>query len=108
MTKPMKNRNDMFERLIRAARRIPEDPSSPYAFEKRIMAQIQSIRPVDAGTFWALGLWKATVPCLALMLCTTFWASLNGNADMGTSEELLASELQWTMAQPLQSLEETW
>ena len=68
----MKNRNDMFERLIRAARRIPEDPSSPYAFEKRIMAQIQSIRPVDAGTFWALGLWKATVPCLALMLCTTF------------------------------------
>ena len=56
MTKPMKNRNDMFERLIRAARRIPEDPSSPYAFEKRIMAQIQSIRPVDAGTFWALGL----------------------------------------------------
>ena len=55
MTKPMKNRNDMFERLIRAARRIPEDPSSPYAFEKRIMAHIQSIRPVDAGTFLGFG-----------------------------------------------------
>ena len=108
MTKPMKNRNDMFERLIRAARRILRGPLLALCLRKTDHGPNSIHPPRGCRTFWALGLWKATVPCLALMLCTTFWASLNGNADMVTSEELLASELQWTMAQPLQSLEETW
>jgi hypothetical protein len=103
----MKQPQDMYERLFRAARRIREDDTVPYAFEKRIMAHITPVESMDSGSFWALGLWKASVPCLALMLCTTLWASMNGSAGQ-PGEEALVNELQLTMIQPLQSLEETW
>ena len=104
MNKP----KDIYERLTRAARKLPENEQAPYAFEKRIMAQIRDIKPIDNVAMWALGLWKAAVPCIAIMLLTTTWAIFSTSADAGTSSDSLASELQLTMTQPLQALEESW
>jgi hypothetical protein len=105
----MKKRKDIYERLIRAARKLPENEQAPYAFEKRIMAQLRDIKPVDNVAMWALGLWKAAVPCVAVMLLITTWATLSSSVDASaSSSDSLASELQLTMTQPLQALEESW
>lgn len=103
----MKKRKDMYDRLIRAARRLPDEEQVPYAFEKRVMAHLRQIKPVDNVTLWALGLWKAAVPCVAVMLLITTWATLSTSAE-SSSENSLAVELELTMTQPLQALEETW
>ncbi len=104
----MKKQNDIYERLIRAARKLPENEQAPYAFEKRIMAQLRDVKPVDNVAMWALGLWKAAVPCVAVMLLITTWATLSTSAEANTSSESLASELQLTMTQPLEALEQSW
>ena len=97
----------MYDRLIRAARQLPEEEQVPYAFEKRIMANLSQIKPVDNVALWALGLWKAAVPCVAVMLLITTWATISTSADSNV-EDSLATELELTMTQPLQALEETW
>jgi len=104
----MKKNNDIFDRLIRAARRIPENDQTPYSFEKRIMSQLRDVKPVDNVAIWALGLWKAAVPCVAIMLLITTWATLSSTTDANASSDALASELQYTMTQPFQALEESW
>jgi hypothetical protein len=103
----MKKRRDMYDRLIRAAQRLPEDEQVPYAFEKRIMAHLRPMKQVDNVTLWALGLWKAAVPCVAVMLLITTWATISTSAESST-EDSLAMELELTMTQPLQALEEIW
>jgi hypothetical protein len=104
----MKKNNDIYERLIRAARKLPENDQAPYAFEKRIMAQLRNVKPVDNVAMWALGLWKAAVPCVAIMLLITTWATFSTSSEANASTETLASELQLTMTQPFQALEESW
>lgn len=46
-----------------------EIPSTrvPYAFEKRIMAQLRNIK-LDPWAFWERALWKAAAGCAALVV----------------------------------------
>jgi hypothetical protein len=104
----MKNRSDHYDRLMRAAQKLPENDQTPYGFEKRIMAHIASCGHTDGITLWTLGLWKAALPCVAIMLLTTTWASLANPNENSRPDDSLATELQLTMTQPLEALEESW
>jgi hypothetical protein len=53
-------------KLIEAARAVPTDYRVPYAFEKRIMARLSGLKPVDSLTLWGEALWRGAVFCLAL------------------------------------------
>ena len=53
------------QKLIAAARANPPSDRVPYAFEKRIMAQLASQPLPDTLAFWARALWRAAIPCVA-------------------------------------------
>lgn len=52
--------------LLNAARHDPPSDRAPYAFERRVMAQVRAIRSPDGWSVWAAGLWRAAFPCLAV------------------------------------------
>lgn len=59
---------ELHQKLVAAARANPPSSRVPYAFEKRIMAQLRSCPALDAWAFWAHALWRATAPCLAIAI----------------------------------------
>ena len=61
------NTERLQEKLIAAARRNPPSDHVPFAFEQRIMAQLRRPALADASTFWAIGLWRAVLPSVALL-----------------------------------------
>ena len=56
------------EEFVRIARAVPRDERTPYAFEKRVMARLNEAPAPDPLALWTKALWRAAVPCLALML----------------------------------------
>jgi hypothetical protein len=65
---------DLEKKLIEAARHEKPSDKVPYAFEKRIMAFLEPLPTPDCWGLWAGALWRATVPCLILMLLLTVWS----------------------------------
>jgi hypothetical protein len=55
-------------KLIKAARAVPQDPRVPYAFEKRVMARLEGLKPQDAWALWGHALWRGAVFCLTLVV----------------------------------------
>ena len=101
----MKN-SRLHETFLQAARKLPEDSRVPYSFEERVMASLPTTNPPDALSdalaLWSRGLWRATLPCLALMLAIGMW-SLFANERLSTDP--LASDIELTMMQPFNELE---
>ncbi len=65
---------DQLQRHLLAAARPPPSDQVPYAFEKRIMAQIAGLPAFDRWAPWAAGLWRAAATCVAVMLLFSAWA----------------------------------
>jgi anti-sigma-K factor RskA len=66
------NLNALQQKLTAAARHQPPDDRVPYAFEKRITALIAERSESARRAFWARGLWRAAVSCVALaVVCGT-------------------------------------
>ena len=61
-------------KLIAAARAIPLNDRVPYAFEKRIQALIAGRPVLDHWELWGRALWRASAPCIAIMLLLGAWA----------------------------------
>ena len=94
------NDRQLHETIIRAARKLPEDDSVPYRFERRIMARLGADRIVDPLALWARGLWRAVLPCLALMIMVGIWSQA-----MGDRSDPLANDLELALMQPFEELE---
>jgi anti-sigma-K factor RskA len=60
------NLAELHEKLIAAARRKTPDDRVPYAFEKRILAQLAARAGADRWAFWGRGLWRAAASCVAV------------------------------------------
>jgi hypothetical protein len=60
------NLPELQTKLIAAARLKPPDERVPYAFEKRIMAQLAARAGADHWVFWARGLWRAAASCVVV------------------------------------------
>ncbi len=67
------NLAELERKLIAVARARPVSDAVPYAFEKRIMAQLKA-QTVDEWSLWARALWRAAAPCIAIMLVLAGWS----------------------------------
>jgi hypothetical protein len=67
------NWEPIIDRLLSAARSEPTNGDVPYAFEKRIMARLESASPLDMWTLWAHELWRSAALCLAIMTLSGLW-----------------------------------
>jgi hypothetical protein len=56
------------KKLTDAARLQPADDRVPYAFEKRVMAQLAARMAMDRWAAWGNNLWRAAVSCVALAI----------------------------------------
>ncbi len=55
------------QKLLVAARSAAPSDRVPYAFEKRVMASLAGRVP-DVWAAWGALLWRAVVPCFAVMI----------------------------------------
>jgi hypothetical protein len=62
------NESPLHRKLIAAARALPPDDRVPYAFEKRIMAQLAGQTAPDSWSLWSRGLSRAAIYCVVFML----------------------------------------
>ena len=60
------NPAELQKKLIAAARLRAADDRVPYAFERRIMAQLAASPVVDQWLAWTRGLWRAAGACVAV------------------------------------------
>ncbi len=68
--------DNLHSRLIAAARRLAPDERVPYAFEKRIMAQLAARAAAlraDAWALWGRALWRAAASCVAIVALSAAW-----------------------------------
>ena len=57
------------EEFVKLARQMAAEERVPYAFEKRVMANLEA-PVIDPLAQWAKGLWRAVAPCLGIMAVT--------------------------------------
>ncbi len=100
------NTTELQKKLIAAARSMAADERVPYAFEKRIMARLDAVRPPDVWTLWGNALWRAAVSCVAVTLLTSAWMlwSDHGSSTHGDFSE----ELETAVLVAADSADETW
>jgi hypothetical protein len=82
----MKKIDTILDEMLAKTREMPANDRVPYAFEKRIMAHIKET-PEPATNPWELwghSLWRAVVPCLAVMVLVAVWMKAPGETT-GTS-----------------------
>lgn len=83
----------LYARLIAAARLDTPSDHVPYAFEQRVLACLGGRRRADAWTAWSALLWRAVLPCAAIMLLAgvgSVWVGAveDLGTDLGTDLEL--------------------
>lgn len=98
--------DELQKKLLRAGRKHQPNDQVPYAFEKRVMHAIRSLRPVDHWSFWGQALWRAVAPCAAVMLLLGIWTTLT--VDPAYPGDL-SDAMEATLLTPLdQQLEDVW
>jgi hypothetical protein len=101
------------QKLLAAARANAPADRVPFAFEKRITALLQSQPAADSWALWAHALWRAALPCIAVMLLLGAIASFsstkgNGNGNATASMEEFPQDFQKTMLAVMDQSEEVW
>ena len=87
-------RHLLFEKLIRAARQNAPDDQVPYAFEKRIMAQL-SPPATDDWTAITKALWWSAGACCSIAVAISVWTfAFDPARDSATN---FSSELEMTI-----------
>lgn len=100
------NTGKLQQKLIQAARRDAVNDRVPYAFEKRIMARIAALPPIDVWSLWSRALWRAAAPCVAITLLLTLWSLYHLNT--APVQEVRAVELEHAILAPLDALGDSW
>jgi hypothetical protein len=68
------NLDALHKKLMAAARAQTPSERVPLAFEKRITALLRQRPVADYWALWARGLWRAAVPCIAVMVLLSGWS----------------------------------
>ena len=101
------NPNDLQSKLIRAARRVPPQDHVPYAFEKRIMARLAALQPVNPWALWARPMWRAALSCVALTALCGIWCVASA-PKVDTADNLSQALDRAVFASSDQHLEDIW
>ena len=96
------------KKLLAAARRHSPEDRVPYAFEKRILARLASQPAVDSSAVWAQALWRAALPCLAVMIlmATLSFTMVSTESAPVTSEDDISQQFELALLAPADQLEE--
>jgi hypothetical protein len=92
-----------FAQVVLIARSVQETLRVPFAFEKRVMADIRFAKVPDVWKMWAPAMWKAAICGLCISGVTIALARYVEQ----DSTDLLASDLERTVLASVDS-EEVW
>lgn len=67
------NLTELERKLLAAARTNAPSDTVPYAFQTRVMARLRSAGVPDGWALWAGALWRASVPCVAIVVLLGAW-----------------------------------
>jgi hypothetical protein len=98
--------DDLQKRWLAAARAFPPSDAVPYAFQKRVMARLKAGVTRDLWAVWNQMLWRAAVPCVAVMIMASAWTYLLQNGSGST--DTLVAELENVVFAPVAALEDSW
>jgi len=99
------------KKLLAAAKANPPSDQVPHAFEKRILAHLQSQSQPDAGAFWARAMWRAVIPCVAITVVLSVFAFLPvsaGDSEPVVSNPDLSQAFEQTLLAATDSTEDVW
>ena len=82
------NLSELQTKLVAAACIHAPDDHVPYAFEKRVTALIQFRAVGRLADFWARGLWRAALSCVALAILFGAWVFLTPDTSASTTDDL--------------------
>jgi len=86
------------QKFVHLARSLPANEHVPYAFEKRIMAQLNRSPPQESLTVWSRLMWRAALACVTISIFAGAWARFEAPR---VSAELLASDLEEAVLAPV-------
>jgi|SRR6185436_20651178 len=92
-------KDSQLHKLKQLARSLPADERVPYAFEKRIMAQLRSGLQPDVWSVWSRLMWRAALTCVAISLCAGAWSRFETVEK--TAGEFLAADLEEAVFAPV-------
>lgn len=101
------NFEKLHKKLIQVERAKPVSESVPFAFEKRIMANLLAQAKVDQWSTWGLTLWRAAAPYVVLMLLLGVW-SMTIEGKGADSVKPLSEAFEYTLYQPINASIESW
>ncbi len=73
-------------KLIAAARANPPGEQVPYAFEKRVLANLRGAKVEDPWALWGRALWRSAFACLVVAIGLSVW-SFQSNPEMDADLE---------------------
>ncbi|HEY3862943.1 MAG TPA: hypothetical protein VGO59_13750 [Verrucomicrobiae bacterium] len=65
---------EVYAKLLAAARKHPPGEQVPYAFEKRIVARLEARPAPSVWGLWCRPLWHAAISCVAITVLCGLWA----------------------------------
>jgi len=109
------NLEQLQRKLLAAARANPPGDHVPYAFEKRILARLASVKPMDSWALWSHALWRAAAPCVAMALLLGVFhvvapeaGSVDSGAVTGATNYDLPQDFAQTLLAAVNETEEVW
>jgi hypothetical protein len=102
------NLDQLQKKLLAAARAHPPVERVPLAFEKRVLAHLQSKPAADVSALWARALWRAVIPCVALTVVLAALALVAAPNSTAASETDLSQAFEKTLLATAEQLEENW
>jgi hypothetical protein len=80
------NLGNLHGKLIAAARANPPGDQVPYAFEKRVLANLRGSEVEDSWALWGRALWRSAFACLVVAIGLSVW-SFQSNPEIDTDFE---------------------
>ena len=100
------NDDQKLDKLLRIARSIPASDKVPFAFERRIMAQLRKPAPTDPLEVWGRIFWRVAAAGLGVALLVAVWSMAAPRSSNRTQD--LANDLDQTILAPFGSLAKPW
>lgn len=100
----------LLDKLLSAARQTPVSDAVPAGFGTRLQARLRRENLADTTAFWAIGLWRAVIPAVGLVVLSgaLHWAQPGTtNPEFLAETTLAADELESVLLSNLDP-DETW
>ena len=101
------NLDQLQKKLLAAAKVNPPADRVPFAFEKRILANLATPSVADVSALWARALWRAVIPCVAITAVLAALAFVPANNSTATSDEDLSQSFEQTLLASANQLEDS-